>query len=301
MSDAPQPAPFVVGVGRSGTTLLRLMLDAHPELAIPPETHFLPALIDLWEGGERPGSDEQAVAVMSHAGWRDFGFDQGELESIFEETAASAAEAVRAFYAAYASRHSKPRWGDKTPVYMESIARIGDTLDGQARFVHLIRDGRDVAASRGARAVKRGRSATPATKEAETWKRRIESAREQAAEVEHYLEVRYEDLIADPESTLRRVCGFAELEFDPAMLAYHEGARERLSELSDLPGKGGTVRPGSERVEAHALTSEPPRTDRIERWRKDLEPSSIADYERVAGDLLVDLGYPLSRMGDEQL
>ena len=42
VSDGHQPAPFVVGVGRSGTTLLRLMLDAHPELAIPPETHFLP-------------------------------------------------------------------------------------------------------------------------------------------------------------------------------------------------------------------------------------------------------------------
>ncbi|MEJ7876009.1 MAG: sulfotransferase, partial [Solirubrobacterales bacterium] len=172
---------------------------------------------------------------------------------------------------------------------------------GQARFVHLIRDGRDVAVSRGARAVKRGRAATPASKEAKTWKRRIESAREQATEVEHYFEVRYEDLIADPEATLRRVCDFTDLDFDPAMLAYHEGARDRLSELSDLPGKGGKVRPGSERVEAHALTSEPPRADRIERWRTDLEPSSIADYERVAGDLLADLGYPLSRMGDEQL
>src|SRR5947207_13021648 len=39
------PAPFVVGVPRSGTTLLRLMLDAHPQLAIPPETHFLPGLL----------------------------------------------------------------------------------------------------------------------------------------------------------------------------------------------------------------------------------------------------------------
>ncbi len=270
------------------------MLDAHPRLAIPPETHFLPTLIDLWNQGDRPGPDSQVAAVMSHAGWRDFGFDGSELERIFDGSSEGAAEAIRAFYSAYAARHSKPRWGDKTPVYMESIARIGNTLDGQARFVHLIRDGRDVAVSRGARAVKRGRSATPAAKEAETWKRRIESARKQATEVEHYLEVRYEDLIADPEAALRRVCRFTELEFDPVMLAYHEGARERLSELSDLPGKGGTVRPGSERVEAHALTSEPPRTDRIERWRTDLEPSSIADYERVAGDLLAELGYPLS-------
>lgn len=43
--------PFVVGANRSGTTLLRLMLDSHPELAIPPETHFVPNLIELYAGG----------------------------------------------------------------------------------------------------------------------------------------------------------------------------------------------------------------------------------------------------------
>ena len=112
--------------------------------------------------------------------------------------------------------------------------------------------------------------------------------------MEHYLELRYEDLIADPEAALRQVCEFSGLAFDPAMLAYHEDAQERLSELSDLPGKGGSVRPGSERIAAHALTSEPPRADRVERWRAELDPSSIADYERVAGALLADLGYPLS-------
>ncbi len=270
------------------------MLDAHPQLAIPPETHFLPALIDLWSEGDSPGADKQVSTVMSHAGWRDFGFDESDLERIFDGASEGAAGAIRAFYSAYATRHAKPRWGDKTPVYMESIAQLGTTLGSQARFVHLIRDGRDVAVSRGARALKRGRAATPATNEAETWKRRIESAREQATNVEHYLEVRYEDLITDSGATLRRVCDFTDLEFDPTMLAYHEGARERLSELSDLPGKGGKVRPGSERVEAHALTSEPPRLDRIERWRTDLEPASIVDYERVAGELLADLGYPLT-------
>ena len=53
-----------------------------------------------------------------------------------------------------------------------------------------------------------------------------------------------------PERVLRKVCEFIELEFDPAMLDYHERASERLSELSDLPGKGGKVRPGSERIAA---------------------------------------------------
>ncbi|HYH61355.1 MAG TPA: sulfotransferase [Solirubrobacterales bacterium] len=304
MSDALQPAPFVVGVGRSGTTLLRLMLDAHPELAIPPETHFLPELIGLYADGREPETEELVEAVKTHPGWRDFGMDENELRISFAARAGlgpagDAAGAIRAFYAAYSSGHQKPRWGDKTPVYIESIALIGSVLGDQARFIHLIRDGRDVAVSRGARAVKRGREATPAQDEAKTWQRRIEGARAQATEVDHYLELRYEDLIADPESVLREACEFIEVGFDPAMLDYHERASDRLAELSDLPGKGGKVRPGSERVAAHALTSEPPRADRVERWRTELTADAIAEYEDVAGDLLADLGYPLVR--DEQL
>ena len=288
MSEAHKPAPFVVGVGRSGTTLLRLMLDAHLELAIPPETHFLPALIDAFEK-VRPSPDELVAAVETHPGWRDFGMSEGELRGAFEG-ASDAAEAIRAFYSAYAGRHGKPRWGDKTPVYIESISQIGGTLE-EVRFVHLIRDGRDVAVSRRARAAKRGREPTSAREEAETWRRRIEGARSQAKDVAHYREWRYEDLVADSEATLREICEYLELEFDASMLDYHRGASERLAELSDLPGNRGKVRPRSERIAAHALTSEPPREDRLGRWRSELGPGEIAAYEAVAGDLLAQLGY----------
>jgi hypothetical protein len=71
------PAPFVVGVSRSGTTLLRLMLDAHPELAIPAETRFLPELFAMVEGGARP--DAVTAFLTGHDRWGDFGLDAGEL------------------------------------------------------------------------------------------------------------------------------------------------------------------------------------------------------------------------------
>lgn len=61
MLEPTAPAPFIVGVGRSGTTLLRLMLDAHPDLAIPAETHFVPALIHVAEETQDP----QAIPVLS--------------------------------------------------------------------------------------------------------------------------------------------------------------------------------------------------------------------------------------------
>src|SRR5688500_4303608 len=78
--DPGVPAPFIVGVGRSGTTLLRLMLDTHPELAIPPETHFMPAFIQR-SGQPLFGAKRAAEAIVEdpHRRWNDFGLEPGEL------------------------------------------------------------------------------------------------------------------------------------------------------------------------------------------------------------------------------
>src|SRR5947208_1132501 len=113
------PAPFVVGMNRSGTTLLRMMLDAHPELAIPPETHFVPDVIKACRRGD--AMPEAALAAMkSHREWDDFGFsDEEMLERLRSRQRLDAGEALRAFYEAYAERERKPRWGEKTPRYVE--------------------------------------------------------------------------------------------------------------------------------------------------------------------------------------
>jgi hypothetical protein len=281
------PAPFVVGVGRSGTTLLRLMLDAHPRLAIPPETHFLPELIAT--GRTRMSAAEAVEVIASVRQWNDFGFGRAELEDALRpQEPLGAAEAIRGFYAAYAGRHGKERWGDKTPIYVESMPTIGEALS-EARFVHLIRDGRDVALSRSTWS--EGEPPDP-VKAARRWRRRIERAREDSRRVRHYLELRYEDLVADPEAALRRVCEFVELEYDPAMLAYHERAEERLSELGDLPATGGKDhRSGEDRLAIHELTKEPPKRERIARWRTEMSPEDLRAYEGEAGDLLAELGY----------
>src|SRR3954468_18521703 len=78
------PAPFVVGVPRSGTTLLRLMLDAHPQLAIPPETHFLPKLIRACQeelDADRDGRKRALELITQHRRWPDFGLDAADLEA----------------------------------------------------------------------------------------------------------------------------------------------------------------------------------------------------------------------------
>ena len=93
-ADGLVPAPFVVGAGGSGTTTLRLMLDSHPQLAVPPETHFLPTLA---KRAERPGVTPADVAAVIHGDprWGDFGFTREELEEVMAPSNRSPAPAWR--------------------------------------------------------------------------------------------------------------------------------------------------------------------------------------------------------------
>ncbi|HYH62159.1 MAG TPA: sulfotransferase [Solirubrobacterales bacterium] len=282
------PAPFIVGVGRSGTTLLRLMLDAHPELAIPPETHFAVRLVKRFEEG-RLDAAEAAEWISSKNRWGDFGLDATELESrLAAHRHLAAGDALRDFFTLYAERHDKSRWGDKTPIYVRQMRRLERAVP-EAHFVHMIRDGRDVALSVWDRVGKE----KDAVKMARLWKRRIRKARRQAEKLGHYFEVRYEDLILDTEPTLRRVADFIKLDWDAAMLRYHEQSAERMAEMDRaLPAlASGRERPGERRLEAFKLTSEPPQKGRVERWRKQMDPADVQAFEDTAGDLLEELGY----------
>ena len=293
-SEPAAPAPFVVGVGRSGTTLLRLMLDAHPQLAIPPESHFIPQFIQA-SGRLRfnPRIAVRTIREDPHRRWPDFGLDQEDLlEALAALDPFNTADALRGFYLLYAHRHGKDRWGDKTPDYVRKMKKIQNTLP-EARFIHVIRDGRDAGLSQNARVIKRGKEPVPGRELARRWRKRIVKSRIDAEQVDHYTEVRYEDLITDTEGVLRRVCEFVELDFDPAMLTYHERASERLQEMAGaLPAKQGRPeREAGERVEAHALTMEPPKAERVAVWKREMDRQENADFEEAAGYLLHDLGY----------
>ena len=282
------PAPFVVGVNRSGTTLLRMMLDAHPELTIPPETHFVPELIAAAESKD-PAPETLLATITGQREWGDFGLDEDELLERFRAIEPlNAGDALRAFYSAYAKRAGKPRWGEKTPIYVKSMRKIERALP-EARFVHVIRDGRDVALSIRDRAVKEH----PIDRIAERWVRRITRAREQARHLAHYEEIRYENLILDTRPTLERVCGIFELPWDDALLDYHERSADRLEEMKrELPDDGKrTTLSVERRMATHARTTEEPDPRRASRWRESMDRSYPARFESIAGPLLVELGY----------
>jgi hypothetical protein len=286
------PAPFIVGVTRSGTTLLRLMLDSHPDLAIPPETHFVPSLIR--SARKRGCTPEEAHGVVTgHRQWGDFSLDSAELMRRYSELRRIDPETtMRAFFELYAEREGKPRWGDKTPNYVKRMKQIERWIP-EARFIHMIRDGRDAALSRFKRVLK---DPPPMDVVAERWVRRIEGARSDAEHLSHYLEVQYEQLVREPETELRRVAEFLELPWNDGMLRYYERAEERLAEMHrDLPGEEGKPRrPADHRKEAHVLTSKPPDPSRLVRWRDDMDPADVAEFESVAGEMLTSLGYEVT-------
>jgi hypothetical protein len=297
---APAPAPFIVANPGSGTTLLRMMLDAHSELAIPPETHFIGDVIqrarEIRTAEERkPTPAELTEVITSNRRWGDFHLDEAKLnERMDKDGRANARRALRAFYALYAEGQGKSRWGDKTPDYLLTMNRIAQTLP-EARFVHLVRDGRDVALSRRRWRERAGAEARPVSAWASQWRRWITEGRDQAEKVDHYLEVRYEDLVSETEPTLRKVCEFAELDFQPDMLRYHERAEERMRELDQsLPAEDGKgAREAEHRQAKHAMTAAPPQESKVQEWRTEMNEADRAAFEAEAGELLAELGYPV--------
>lgn len=285
----PPPAPFVCGVTRSGTTLLRLMLDSHPEVAIPGETHWVPKLIKAFERSKQ-SADDAADLVIDHKRWGDFHLDADEVrERIRALDPITAADVIRTFYGIYAEREGKSRYGDKTPGYVQQMRHIQRVLP-EARFVHIIRDGRDVSLSH----LRMNWGPETYAESAKLWRNRIRKARKMAPSIDHYTEVRFEELVADTEGVLRRVCEFIELDFDPVMLDYHERAEGRLAEKARvLPRKNRPDQTAEARMDSHKLAKEPPRSDRVGMWRERMTPEEVAEYEAVAGDMLVELGYEL--------
>jgi hypothetical protein len=287
---AEPPMPIVVGVGRSGTTLVRLMLDAHPSLAIPAETHFLPALADLaFEGTD---SRRRVFEVITgFETWPDLDTAVDELDAALAAVEPfDAAAGARAFYALYARRHGKTRYGDKSPPYCVEMPRIARLLP-EARFIHVIRDGRDVALSVRPLWFSPGKTITEIARD---WAGRIRAARAQAAARAYYLEVRFEDLVRDARTVLARICRFVDIDPHPSMERYFETARSRLSEVATRRrADGSVVITKDARLDMHRWTNEPPCPERVERWRHGMTLDERREFERAAGDLLEELGYPV--------
>jgi hypothetical protein len=277
------PMPFVVGVGRSGTTLLRLLLDAHPELAMTPETGWLGPALEVCQAKSHEALRD---ALTGAPNWHDMEMSVQELEEIISNQAPQ--ERLRAIYLAYALRFNVRRVGDKTPLHGGRMVKILEALP-EARFIHIIQDGRDVAVSH--RKLWFGSGRNPGSAAA-FWVWQLAQIRQQAQFVPHYLEVRFEELVTDTESVLRRIGEFIELPFHPNQLKAHERVEERLKELKDVQWPGRLIT-RAQRLELFRRTLNPPDPDpnRIGVWQREMSQEDQRQFHEVASDLLRDLGY----------
>jgi len=263
---APSPFPPIVlgGCGRSGTTVLRMMLDSHRRICCGPESSLF----------RRRAVDTRWLADR-------FGLDPAEVRVLFD-AAASRPAFIEAFAALCMRKAGKARWAEKTPRNISRIAEIFRCFPG-ARFVHVLRDGRDVACSlrtHPRHKVVDGKLVPTGFRKpiagcARRWVRDIESSRRWWGDP-RFLTVRYEDLVLDPRPVLERVMALVGEEWDEAMLAHA---------AADSPFRDATR--FAQNPEALAAVN----TSSLGRWQRDLDERDRRTFKRIAGPLLVELGY----------
>ena len=265
---------IVLGVGRSGTTLLRVMLDRSSQIAIPYESFFVTPLAH--RHGSRPKLDDFLDDLGRFYQLYEWGIAPEDVRPRLRE-GMTTGEAIAAVFEVYAEHEGKPRWGDKTPLYMQHLPLL-ERLFPDALWVHLVRDGRDAALS--FLELPEGFSgktwALPRTvaQFAARWRTEILAARRLGRQVgARYLELRYEDLVVDPERELRRVCEHASLPWEPAMLEH-----ANAPDVSEMP--------------EHRNLAQPP-TPGLRDWRSQMSREDALSFEQVAGDVLQSAGYEL--------
>jgi hypothetical protein len=286
-SKVAPPAPFIVGVGRSGTTLLRLMLDSHPDMAIPDETYFITELKKLRAKGITRREKFFNILVKSF-NWGTFHIEPKDLRAALKGVRPfTLLGGIRCFFTLYAKRFNKSRWGNKTPKYSFKIKFI-QSMVPEAHFIHIIRDGRDTALSTKKTWWNTG---DDIKKYAESWAWQIREARQQSKLCNNYIEIRYEDLLNNTTETLKSICEFIDLSYTEEMERYYERAGERMEEMSKETRHQNKLISKEKRVELHKLTKRPPDTSRISRWKTEMSDEDQRAFESIAGNMLRDLGY----------
>ena len=268
--------PVFVGSGRSGTTLLRTMFDARSDLAMAHEPQFVGTVVRQATRLNAGGFDVGRFVdtIYKNSNYRRMDLDRSEVEAaLAANPPTNLADAVRDIFSIWAEKQKKPLYGDKTPGYIIQIPELADWVP-EARFVNVIRDGRDVALSY----LDRPWGPSTLAEGALYWRSRVSRGRTAGAALgpSRYTEVRYEDLVTNTESEVKRLCEFLDLPWEPEMLRYHEKAARFVAD--------------SHEPDAFRNVAKPPTKSKRD-WSDAMSDKDIAVFEAIAGDLLRDLGY----------
>jgi len=280
---------FVIGYKRSGTTVFRLMLNAHERLFIPTESEYIQRAPRVL--GRRVFQTEDIDELLERLphGSFDLFMDRDVIRPYLEAALpGDVSVVIAALYQACAEHLGKSdtRWGDKKPQHWQFIEGLRRWYP-DAQFIHICRDPRDVIASIEQHLGEQvcGRAWLPAhIISAWHWNHVIRQMHRCAwcFPGTHFTEVRYEDLMAETERELRRLCVFLGLPFNPQMTQFQEQAKDERVQ--------GAYKFG----ELHVNTAKPTTTQRIGRHQSTLSLRQIADIEAVAAEGMRIKGYKSS-------
>lgn len=298
--DAPRPAPprpapprpeapagvdldrvvLVCGVGRSGTSLLQSMLNAHPELALPPETHFFRRYVA--PDRTRRAHAAMGIADLARTLERDTDFARAGVAplDVLEGEQDGAIDLARVhgrLLRAWAAPGGKSRVGDKDPRNLDFLPELARAYP-RGYAVHIVRDPRAVVQSRTKAAWSARR---PWWSHALIAQEQLRRGRRAGGEHfgDRYLEVRYESLVAAPAEELARICRHVGVAYDDAMLDFGASA-ERLVGADEMGWKRetlGPLLPGN-----------------VDKWRNALDPAQVRFIEGVCVEAFDRLGYERS-------
>jgi hypothetical protein len=285
------PFPIIVGCPRSGTSLLAVMLDSHPEIAFPPETAFLKHVVTL--SGDPEAQRRRFIDVVTAdrtpvSNWSDFGLDRAAFATRIAALSPFTADAgTREFYRMYAESQAKPRSGEKTPDNIFVMREIAALLP-EAHFIHVIRDPRDTALS--------WRRTWFAPSQdfrvlGLAWRHHVDAGRQGGAAVPHYVETRFEELVLRPEAELPRLCRFLGIDYTPAMLDFSAQGAARIARIKGRMHVSGRVVSREDRTSIHVNLAKPRQTERVDVWRREMSAPDRIAVELGAGPLMAALGY----------
>lgn len=281
-TDAPI---FILGANRSGTTLLRLILNAHSRIAIPDEVGYFEKIHQRLTSSWRPPdlSTGYYAQFVDRVIDRDFehlsGLDHEALKArIVATTPRDYRQPYMMALAAWARAQGKARWGEKTPANLFYVDVLIDMFP-TAQFIYLARDPRD-----GVRSMQ----------ETEIFPDDVVfnalSRRKHAREAlrllprhvppDQWTTVRYEDLVTDPESVTRSLCAFLGETYEPSMLAYHRDAERYLNDEAARTYNATATRP---------IT-----TARLGMWKEKLDHAAVATVELICRPEMKWFDYPPS-------
>lgn len=297
MVAAPRPCDevspiFLVGSPRSGTTLLRVMWNAHPNVVMPHECGFLHELFHKY--APLPSFSAQDVDrflgdLFAVKDFNVLNLDRRSLrERLLRLREPSYAHVLNGTYQEFAARHDKAagRWGDKHTNFIAHMPKIA-ALFPNVKFIHIIRDSRGTVASLlrsrlGRFAFEDGSTYYPhlVVGAAKLWRKLVAQGRADGAcmGLQRYMEIKYEDLVLEPERVCREMCEFVGEEYSHAML---DPARH----------KEATYIPGDKAGRFHENIGKELLAERLTQWRKELNRQQLIVIEHLTGDLMDSLGY----------